>query len=233
MKSMVRISCVIAAYNEATRIGNVLSVIHDHPGLEEVIVVDDGSHDSTAEVVRRYPDVKLIVQEVNSGKSRAIVRGAVEARGEYMLTLDADLQNLTKEHISLLTAPVQSGTADVTISIRQNSLAIYRAIGLDFCSGERAFPRRLVVDHAEEIKALSRFGVESFLNGLIIKEKMRIRIVSLRGLINTLKMKKIGFVRGLIAETKMLGDVLRVISPIEVIRQNYWMLKLARKERGT
>jgi len=226
---MIRISCVIAAYNEASRIGGVLSAIHDHPELDEVIVVDDGSTDGTAEVVRKYHDVKLIVQGTNLGKSRAIARGVEAATGDSILTLDADLQNLTPEHISSLTVPVKSGIVDITISMRSNSLAIYRAIGLDFCSGERVFPRRFIMDHTGEINALSRFGIESFLNELIIKERLRIAIVPLKGLINTLKMRKIGFLRGLVAETKMLRDVLRVLSPLGVLRQNYWMLKLARR----
>lgn len=227
---MIRVSCIIAAYNEAERIGDVLSVVHDHSDLEEVIVVDDGSKDNTAGIVRKYQNVKLLVQEKNQGKSKAIVRGVQESKGDTILTLDADLQFLTKEHISQLLAPIKTGHADVSISLRENSLRIYKVIGLDFCSGERAFPRRFVAEHVREIENLSRFGIESFLNRLIIKEKLRIAIVPLAGLINTIKLKKIGFIRGLIAEIRMFADVLRVISPLEIARQNYWMLKLSKKK---
>lgn len=225
---MLKVSCLIAAYNEAERIGGVLSVVQNHPALLEVIVVDDGSRDNTSAVVRQYANVKLLVQDPNAGKSKAVVRGALEAQGDIILMLDADLQYLTQEHISKLLEPIQNGSADVSISVRENSLRIYKAIGLDFCSGERAFPRRLITDHVDEIRHLTGFGIESFLNRLIIRARMRIAIIPLKGLVNTMKMQKIGFIRGLIAETKMVGQVLRVISPVEVVRQNYWMLKLAR-----
>jgi glycosyltransferase involved in cell wall biosynthesis len=62
-----RVSCIICAFNEAPRIGAVLAVATVHPLLAEVIVVDDGSTDGTADIVRRFPSVRLITCPVNLG----------------------------------------------------------------------------------------------------------------------------------------------------------------------
>src|SRR5208282_4684688 len=75
----VRISCIICAFNEAPRIAAVLAVASEHPLLYEVIVVDDGSTDSTTEIVKLFPSVKLISYPVNRGKSFAMATGVATA----------------------------------------------------------------------------------------------------------------------------------------------------------
>ena len=222
------VSCVIAAFNEAERIGDVLKAVEGHPLVSEVVVVDDGSSDGTAEVVRTFSSVKLVINEVNMGKSASLVRGVAASSGEFILMLDADLRNLTRDNISALIEPVLGGRADFSMSLRGNSLPLYKAIGIDFVSGERVLPRTLITDHAEEIRRLSHFGVESFMNKHIIAKRMRIAIVRLDNLINFRKKAKIGWWRGTLKELGMVRDILKVISPVEVLRQNYAMLRLSR-----
>jgi glycosyltransferase involved in cell wall biosynthesis len=225
---MPDISCVICAYMEAPRIGDVLTAVAGHPLLNEIIVVDDGSTDATAAVVSRFPSITLLRLGRNQGKSRALAAGLRAASGELILYLDADLKHLTPGDISALGEPVLSGETHMAISIRKNSLPIYRAIGLDFVSGERLVPRSLLAAHSEEIERLPPFGIEAFMNRCIIGEKLRIKIVPFEKVINTRKSEKIGAWRGTLADWKMALDVLRVISPLEMIRQNYAMLALSR-----
>jgi len=228
---MPNISCIICAYEEAPRIGAVLRAVARHPLLKEVIVVDDGSTDATAAVVSRFPSTTLLGLGKNRGKSRALAAGLRAASGELILYLDADLKHLTPADISALAEPVLSGEAAMSIAVRKNSLPIYRAIGLDFLCGERLVPRSLLAAHSDEMEKLPPFGIESFMNRLIIREKLRIRIVWLENVINTRKSEKMGAWRGTLADWKMTLDVLRVISPFEMIRQNYAMLALSRPAR--
>src|SRR5260370_9916789 len=165
--SSMKISCIICAFNEAPRIGAGLAVASAHPVLGEVIVVEDGSNDGTAEVVKRFPSVRLIQCEVNRGKSAAMAVGIAAAQNELLMLLDADLKGLAAEHITALAAPVLSGAADVSLSLRQNSLLLFRAIGLDFVSGERVVRKELLGEALTEIYGLSDFrirGCRNYLN---------------------------------------------------------------------
>jgi len=91
----VRLSLIIPAYNEAKRIGPTLhdaeTYLARQPFASEIIVVDDGSLDSTAQVVRHsFPGVKLISYHPNCGKGHAVKVGMQFADGDYRVFSDAD-----------------------------------------------------------------------------------------------------------------------------------------------
>ena len=85
------ISIIIPTFNGASRIGHCLdSLISQTCGLDaEILLIDDGSTDNIAEVVGRYPQVRLI-QQSNAGPASARNRGAYEARGSILLFTDDD-----------------------------------------------------------------------------------------------------------------------------------------------
>ena len=87
---MITVSCIIPACNEAARIGKVLDVVRNHPLLFEIIVVDDGSADNTADVAREK-GVRVVRLATNQGKSHAVAEGIAAATGSHLLMLDADL----------------------------------------------------------------------------------------------------------------------------------------------
>jgi GT2 family glycosyltransferase len=90
-------SFVIIAYNEAANISNTIAAIMalDELGQHEIVVVDDGSRDRTAEIVKGIVDtsdtMRLIELGTNYGRGFARDRGIAEARGEYIATVDADI----------------------------------------------------------------------------------------------------------------------------------------------
>lgn len=91
MQSVPTFSVIIAAYNRAGTIGRSIESVlaQTYPALE-LIVVDDGSRDTTADVVTSYGNVVRYLYQDNAGVSAARNAGAAVARSEWLAFLDAD-----------------------------------------------------------------------------------------------------------------------------------------------
>jgi glycosyltransferase involved in cell wall biosynthesis len=116
-------SFVIPAYNEAIRLTPTLRAIADlsasHLGDCEIIVVDDGSTDATADIARAFqaPHCRVCVLRLpHRGKGAAIRNGVGVATGEIVILCDADLKDSVREVLSLLVA-LKNG-ADIAIGSR-------------------------------------------------------------------------------------------------------------------
>jgi len=118
------LSIVIPAYNEserlATSIPKVLVYVHSRGIQAEIIVVDDGSRDDTADVVRRFaaadPAIVLLENPGNRGKGYSVRNGMLHARGATALFTDADLSSPITEADKLFAALAEG--ADVAIGSR-------------------------------------------------------------------------------------------------------------------
>jgi len=117
-------SIVIPAYNESARIPatlqSVVDCIRQRGWSAEVVVVNDGSSDSTAEVVRAFaaanPEVRLLENPGNRGKGYSVRSGMLQAHGEVVLFSDADLSAPIEEADGLFNA-IAAG-ADIAIGSR-------------------------------------------------------------------------------------------------------------------
>ncbi|HZQ96765.1 MAG TPA: dolichyl-phosphate beta-glucosyltransferase [Candidatus Sulfotelmatobacter sp.] len=117
-------SIIIPAYNEGARLGasleRVVTYIHTQGWNAEVVVVNDGSRDHTAGIIRafaaKYPIVRLIENPGNRGKGYSVRNGMLRAVGEILIFSDADLSSPIEESSKLLEALNQG--ADVAIGSR-------------------------------------------------------------------------------------------------------------------
>lgn len=119
------LSVILPAYREAERIEATLDAVHSYLAQaeydSELIIVDDGSPDATAEVVRAFKKksqlmIKLIVHPKNKGKGAAVRTGMQAATGTYALFADADNATPFDEVAKLLSAAHKG--ADIAIASR-------------------------------------------------------------------------------------------------------------------
>lgn len=120
------LSVVIPAYNESPTLESVLDKVAAVKFAlnMEIIVVDDGSKDGTADIARAWASrnesdrisVRVISKE-NGGKGTAVRRGIDESTGEYVIIQDADLEYDPNDYVKLL-EPILAGEAEVVYGSR-------------------------------------------------------------------------------------------------------------------
>lgn len=145
---------MIPAYNEETRLPSSLDSILDYLGNRhqsvEVIVVDDGSQDGTADCVRQYaethPAVRLVQNPGNRGKGYAVRNGMLSATGEWVLFTDADLSSPISE-IEALCAAAERESAAVAIGSRaldRSLIGVHQPAGREYAGRVFNFVMRLI-----------------------------------------------------------------------------------------
>ncbi len=116
------VSCVVAAFNEAETVGEVVRGLFAHlPGVIEVIVADDGSSDGTAEAAAGA-GARVVRLPRNLGKGAAVRAGLRAVRGDIVLLIDADGQDDPAEAPRLLDAL----TPGVDMVIGSRFLGVFR-----------------------------------------------------------------------------------------------------------
>lgn len=135
----MKVCVVIAAYNEGPNIASVIAGVRAAlKPADEILVVDDGSADNTSEAARSA-GARVVRQEPNQGKGRAIQRGLKEASGEIVLFIDGDGQDDPAE-IPLLLAPLEKGADFVNGSkfigtLKEGAISVPNYFGNKFMSG--------------------------------------------------------------------------------------------------
>ncbi len=187
-----RVMVAIPAYNEETAIGSVVLKALKH--ADEVIVVDDGSTDRTAEIAR-LAGAHVIRHARNVGKGMAIRSAFLYARErmpDVLVLLDGDNQH-DPEEIPTLVKPVLDSKCDVSLGVRWGKTAkmpLYRRAGkrtLDYATsmtvkngmvtdsqcGFRAFSRKAYAELEPEVPGIgteSQMLADAQENGLVISE---------------------------------------------------------------
>lgn len=223
VKTDKKVSVIIPAYNEEERVLNVVRPALASSYVGEVIVVDDGSKDKTYEVLKNFKEKNkklaeklIIIRQKNKGKAGAMKTGVDKSHYEYVLFLDADLVGLRTKDIDKLILPVVLGYVDLTLSLRKNSLEIFKMLKCDFVSGERCMHKSLLNGIWNKVK--SGFGIEVVMNQKIIKEHLKYASIPISAK-NTVKTKKRGFINGIKGEWEMLQEIFHNVNSFLVLQQ--------------
>lgn len=119
-RCIMKLSVVIAVYNEAATIAQVVTRVQDAPFEKQIILVNDGSSDDTGQVLDRLSTqngVEVLTHEYNQGKGAALRSGIARATGDIVLIQDADLEYDPTDYPKLLN-PILNGKADVVFGSR-------------------------------------------------------------------------------------------------------------------
>lgn len=189
------LSVIVPVFNEEKTIKQIISQIRNS-GIKqiELIVVDDGSTDSTRNILKKNKkeiDI-LILKETNEGKGSALREGIKKATGEIVIIQDADLEYDPKEYLKLI-APITDGRADVVYGSRFTGSEAHRVVYFwhflansflttlsniftnlnltDMESCYKVFRREIIQSiNVEE----NSFGIEPEITAKISKKKVRI-----------------------------------------------------------
>lgn len=198
-------TAIIPAFNEAHTIAEVVRVVCAAEGIEEVIVVDDGSQDDTADRAREA-GARVIRSETNQGKGQAMARGVEASSTPYLLFFDADDRGLTTDHVAALLEPVRSGKLAMCVGLRDRGQWMMRVSAwLPLISGERAMLRE-VFTHTKP-RFLRGFMVESALNYRCRVDGRQYGSVPLFGLTIRRKYEKVGWLRAIPQYVRMAARV--------------------------
>jgi glycosyltransferase involved in cell wall biosynthesis len=210
-KRQPSVCVIIPAHNEQSRVSAVLRAVLDSNIAYKVIVVNDGSTDHTADVVREFePEVMLLNLNPNRGKGGAMLAGADAASdADVLLFLDGDLQNLAPAHVAALARPVMQGDADMAIGQFRGGrgLTDLAQLLVPYISGQRAIRRDLFLS----IPGLGEvgYGIEMAITLNVKRMRGKVRSVTIRGVTHPMKEEKLGLLKGGFSRCKMYAQMLR------------------------
>jgi glycosyltransferase involved in cell wall biosynthesis len=199
------VCCIIPAFDEAGRVGRVVSLALSSGLFEQVLVVDDGSSDGTAKDAEQA-GARVLRQIPNQGKAAALRTGLRQTTEPILCFLDADLRSVSVEHLHSLVSPVVSGVEVATIAVFRGGLGpttLAQQIS-PMISGQRCLRRELLdgFDHWD-----SGYGIETSINAHLQKLEIEQHIVEWYGASHVMKEEKRGLLRGSASRLKMFFEI--------------------------
>ncbi len=212
-RSRPSIALIIPAFDEEERIGDVIAAAKSVPLIDDIVVVNDGSTDSTAQVAREA-GVRVVNLPANHGKGYAMQRGIKAVDADILVFSDADIMGLSGEHFELLIEPLlNDGELMMTVGkfsggrlrtdLSQNLIPSI--------SGQRAIKRELIKGLPD--LSTTRFGAEIAITRHAKAREAKVLEVTLNDLTHVMKEEKLGVVKGLSARLKMYQEMYRSMKP--------------------
>ena len=137
----MKLSVLIPVYNEAASIADLVERVAAVDIDKEIIVVDDGSEDTTPEIVSELAvdGLRLIRHPENRGKGAAIRTGLAYAAGDAVIIQDADLEHDPDDYLPMLEALAREDVDAVLRCARSQMSAVLHALGRSFYDPRNQF----------------------------------------------------------------------------------------------
>jgi len=182
MNKRKSVSAIVPVFNEEKTISKVVNTLLMNNLIDEVICINDGSTDTSFDILNHYKGkIEIVNLGKNHGKGFGLSVGIKQAKGDIVAFIDADLTNLSNDHIRELIMPILNNEARGIVGY-PSSVKGSLLNPLSNFSGERAYFKKDLISHLEEM-AKTRFGVEVFLNNLFDKKEIKkVPLKNLKGL---------------------------------------------------
>jgi glycosyltransferase involved in cell wall biosynthesis len=201
----VVIDIVIPARNEAATVAGNVDAARDCLYGREVIVVDDGSTDDTADRARAAGAKVLARPDSPGSKAHALAAGVAASDADAFLFVDADCVGLTARHLDrICEAYLDGGVAMSVGTFDRGPLLNAWVTRFPVLSGERLVPRWLF----ESVTRLDGYTIEVRLDEVIAEGRLPTVVQTMDGVTHRTKRHKLGPARGLAATLGMARDLL-------------------------
>jgi glycosyltransferase involved in cell wall biosynthesis len=211
------VGVVIPAFNEAENLVSVLNSIFAVEWVQEIILVDDGSTDSTLEIAQRMAgqNGRLVVIHLaeNQGKAAAMLVGVQMLQTDLVIFLDADLVGLKPHHLQQLVSLQRSGSREMTVAVFQIG-RVLKNVPQRFVpqlSGQRCLWRE-EAEQALTPLASDRYGVEAGLTLHARNHHWKIRKTVWYGVTHDMVWQKHRVIDGLHNRWQMYSQIMTVIA---------------------
>jgi glycosyltransferase involved in cell wall biosynthesis len=184
---------IVPCYNEASRLKKVLSVLVKSSYINHVIVVNDGSTDSTIYELKKFPAIITVNLKKNTGKGNAIKVGCRKVTTPAVFLFDADLSGLTEQNIADMYHRFRKNPACLVVGLREKSefyiVHWLRSHILPLIAGERILATSTLRQILKN-KKTKTYGLEAHMNHYFNSHNLPIRKVLLKGVNDIPKWRK-------------------------------------------
>ncbi|MFA5022629.1 MAG: glycosyltransferase family 2 protein [Patescibacteria group bacterium] len=190
----MKTTAVLPIFNEEKTVAKVLSILTKCPLLDEIIVVDDASTDSSLKIINEFQSDKLqiIHLDKNLGKSGAVKYVFSKITTDILFFCDGDLHGFREEHVSQLLNRLRNGEELMAVGIRDRGFGhnmFVKKFG-PLITGERAIPYKIFQEILNDYfinKLMEGYKMEIIMNDYCVRNNIFIQKEILKGVRQTMK----------------------------------------------
>jgi glycosyltransferase involved in cell wall biosynthesis len=201
----VIIDAVVPARNEASTVADVVDALKHCEYVREVIVVDDGSTDETAELAAAA-GAKVVRRATGGSKAHAMADGVAASDAEGIFFVDADLIGVTPEHLDAICEPFVAGRCAMSIGTFDYGWRNPIVLRMPATTGERVIPR-WVFEAIPPVR-LDGFTIETTINEVIAEKHLETIARVMKGVTHRTKRDKFGVIEGWRRTYRMFKQIL-------------------------